>query len=81
MWKKRRHNFITNLARPFLNAFCKIKYNATHDKPISCKDGALIISNHTTSMDQFYMGMLFKEQLYYMISADVLMHRFLGKFL
>lgn len=81
MWKKRRHNFITNLARPFLNTFCKIKYNATHDKPISCKDGALIISNHTTSMDQFYMGMLFKEQLYYMISADVLMHRFLGKFL
>lgn len=81
MWKKRRHKFITNLARPFLNTFCWMKYRCKHDKPISMPEGALIVSNHTTSMDQFYAGMLFKDQLYYMISADVFMHRFLGKLL
>lgn len=79
MWIKKRHKIITNIVRPIMKLYLKIVYKIKLEKPIKIENGALIISNHTTSMDQFIVGLLFKENLYYMASHDIFQHKFLGK--
>ena len=79
MWVKRRHKVITTLLRPVFRLYLKIKYRATFSKKVSMPEGSIIISNHTTTLDPFMVGMLFKQNLYYMASKDLFNHRFAGK--
>lgn len=79
MWVKRRHKLVNIILRPFFVLYLKTKYKCKFEKPIKTSNGALVISNHVTSMDQFLISLLFKEPLYHMMSKDVLMHRFTGK--
>lgn len=81
MWIKKRHKVTTEILRFIFFFYFKFRYNLHHDKPIKIKDGALIISNHTTTLDPIMIGSLFKEPLYYMASKDILQHRFIGKIL
>ena len=79
MWVKFRHKVVYAILRPFFRIYCILKYRAKFDKRISLKDGALVICNHVTTMDPFFVSMLFKQPTYHMMSKDVLMHRFTGK--
>ncbi len=79
MWIKKRHKFTTEILRFIFFFYLKFRYNLHHDKPIKIKDGALIISNHTTTLDPIMIGSLFKDPLYYMASKDIFNHRFIGK--
>ena len=79
MWVKKRHRVTFEIVRPFLKLYfrmfykCKIK---THKLP---KEGSIIISNHSTTMDPFLIGTSFNKQLYYMVSVDLLEHKVIGK--
>lgn len=78
MWVKKRHQVVFNILRPFFYLHFKIKYNLTCDKRISLEQNSLILSNHVSTMDPFMISLLFKQNIYYMMSKDVLNHRFIG---
>ena len=79
MWKKFRHKVVCAILRPFFTLYFKIKYKCSFDKAIKTEAGALVISNHVTTLDPFLVSLLFKEPVYHMMSKDILMHRFTGK--
>lgn len=79
MWIKLRHKVFTATFRHFFKLYFKIKYRAKFDKAIKLNDGALVISNHVTTMDPLMVSLLFKGPVYHMMSKDILMHRFSGK--
>lgn len=81
MWIKKRHKFVSNILRFIFKFYFKFRYRLKIDKPIKFKGGALIISNHTTTLDPIMIGSLFKDSLYYMASKDILQHKFIGKLL
>ena len=79
MWRKRRHKVVTEILRFVMSIFLKLKYKITYDKKVSFPNGAIIVSNHVTAMDEFMIGLLFKEPIYYMASVDIFNHLFVGK--
>lgn len=71
-WTKLRHRVVRNLAYAVLYAYCKIKYGLSvtpfaeqEDRPY------LILFNHQTAFDQFFVGMAFKGPVYYVASEDL----------
>lgn len=78
MWKKKRHQVIAEIMRPVFAWYFKHKYKCSFDEKVSFPEGAIVISNHVTVMDEFMIGSLFKEHLYYMASMDIFQHFLLG---
>ena len=78
-WCKTRHKVIQNLLRPLFKLFYKIKYGIKIDTKNGFSEGAIILSNHVTVMDMFYVGMCYKTPIYYMASIDIFEHFFTGK--
>lgn len=81
MWVKRRHKVIISIARFLVKPYIKLKYRFKHSKRIKLGKGAIVLSNHTTTLDPFYISYLFKENLYFMASKDIFNHKILGKLL
>ena len=71
-WIKPRHQIIVNLVRPFLGLYCRIKYGI---KTVKFKDQGdrpyLILMNHQTGFDQFFVGMTFRRPVYYLATEDI----------
>ena len=71
-WLKFRHKVITFLLRPVFGAVCKIKYGITIEKH---KDPAkrqyLVLMNHQTAFDQFFLSLAFPNPVYYLASEDL----------
>ena len=76
---KKRHRRVSNFVRPFFKVFFRMKYNLKVKTTSLPEEGSLILSNHLTSMDQFIVGVAFKEPIYYMASIDIFEHKFIGK--
>ena len=76
-WIKPRHTFFRNILYPFVYLLCKIKYNIKIKK---CKDKRqlLVVSNHQTTYDQFFLGMAFKKHLYYVTNDDLFSNGFVS---
>ena len=76
-WIKPRHTFFRNILAPFLTLICKIKY---HIKIKKCKEKRqlLVISNHQTAFDQFFLGLAFKKHLYYVTNDDLFSNGFVS---
>ena len=71
-WIKRRHRIVRNIAFVFLYPFCKWKYGVTADRFKEQGDRAyLILLNHQTPFDQFFVGMSFKDAVYYLATEDI----------
>lgn len=69
-WIKLRHRIISTLAYPVLKVWarCKYKIKITRHK----KHGQyLILANHQTGFDQFFVGLTFKDPVYYVASEDL----------
>ena len=79
MWVKKRHKVVKKIINPFINTYLRLQYKFKRPKPIKLKENSIVISNHTTSMDQFFMNAIFKDHLYYMASHDIFQHRVIGK--
>lgn len=78
-WTKKRHYIIVSILRPFFWLFFKLKYRLKYKSYKLPKEGALILSNHSMTMDPFLIGMLFNKNLYYMTSKDLFQKKFVGK--
>ena len=71
-WIKPRHSIIQAIAKVILTPVCKIKYGITAEKFKEQEDRPyLILYNHQTAFDQFFMGMSFKTPIYYVATEDI----------
>ena len=71
-WTHPRHAVITELVRLVLSPYCRIKYGVHTEKFKNQGDRAyLILYNHQTAFDQFFVGMSFRGPVYYMATEDI----------
>ena len=71
-WIKTRHSFIVNLIRPFFAPYVRWKYGIRMEPFREQGDRAyLIVMNHQTGFDQFFVGMSFRGPVYYLASEDL----------
>ena len=71
-WMKFRHRVITALVRPFLTVTAKIKYGVTVQPFREQGDRQyLVLMNHQTAFDQFFLGMAIRGPVYYLASEDL----------
>ncbi len=79
-WIKPRHTVLQRLAKFFLLASTKIKYGAKIIKNKE-KRQRIIISNHQTAFDQFFIAYGFRAPIYYLASEDIFSNGFTSKLL
>ncbi len=77
-WLKTRHKLVRIIALPFLHIYMKIKYGVKIDK-FKGKGQYLIISNHQTAFDQFFVDVAFPGAVYYIASEDLFSIGFVSK--
>lgn len=71
-WIRFRHRVIQNIARVILTPYIKIKYNIKIDRFKQEGDRAhLILLNHQTPFDQFFVGISFRHPAYYLATEDI----------
>ncbi len=71
-WIKCRHRIVRNIAFAALYPYCKWKYGVTADRFKEQGDRAyLILLNHQTPFDQFFVGLSFKGAVYYLATEDI----------
>ena len=69
---KFRHRIVRNVAFAILTPYSLLKYNIKIDRFKEQKDRPyLILYNHQTAFDQFFVGMAFKGPIYYLASEDL----------
>lgn len=79
-WTKLRHKIIQHVLFLFLKPYCKLKYGIKIEKFKEKKNGPyLILYNHQTAFDQFFVGMPFKFPIYYVASEDLFSMGFTSK--
>lgn len=71
-WIKPRHRVARNILGVFLKPYCAIKYGIKVKKFKNPeKSPYLILFNHQTGFDQFFVGAAFKDPIYYMATEDI----------
>ncbi len=71
-WMRTRHKIVRNIAFLVLYPYCRIKYGIKVEKfKEQGKRPYLILFNHQTAFDQFFVGMAFKGPVYYVASEDL----------
>ncbi len=71
-WMYKRHKLVRDLVNAVMYPYSKIKYGIDirriDEKP---ERQYFILFNHQTAFDQFFVGMAFKQHLYYVASEDL----------
>ena len=71
-WIKRRHYVVRDLVFLFLRPYVKWKYNIKIEPfKEQGKRPYLILMNHQTAYDQFFIGIAFKGPVYYLATEDI----------
>ncbi len=71
-WLKFRHKIVRNVLCVFLKPYSIFKYGIKVEKfKEQEKRPYLILYNHQTAFDQFFVGMAFKGPIYYLASEDI----------
>lgn len=71
-WVKRRHRVIRAVAAPFLFPYTKWKYGIKVERfKEQGNRQYLILMNHQTPFDQFFVEMAFKGAIYYLATEDI----------
>lgn len=71
-WIKFRHKVVRNILFCTLGLYTKLKYNIKVDKFKGQENRPyLILFNHQTAFDQFFVGMSFRGPVYYLASEDL----------
>ena len=71
-WRKFRHQVICDLLRPTFGLYVRWKYGIRIEKFREQGDRPyLILMNHQTAFDQFFVGVTFRRPVYYLASEDL----------
>ena len=82
-WIRFRHHVVRVVAYPLLKLYSTIKYGVKVEPFKQQKKGQsyLILFNHQTAFDQFFVGFAFKGPVYYVASEDIFSMGFVSKLL
>ncbi|MBO7195820.1 MAG: 1-acyl-sn-glycerol-3-phosphate acyltransferase [Clostridia bacterium] len=69
-WMKFRHKVVHLILRHPVHLLCKIKYGIKIKK-YPHKEPCLVLYNHQTAFDQFFVGLAFRQPIYYLASEDL----------
>ncbi len=71
-WMRFRHRVVTEVLRAVLSPYCKLRYGIHVEKFAEQGDRPyLVLYNHQTAFDQFFVGISFKGPVYYVASEDI----------
>lgn len=71
-WMRYRHKVVRNILSVTLGTYSKIKYGIKVKRFAEQeKRPYLILLNHQTAFDQFFVGLAFKGPIYYLASEDI----------
>ena len=71
-WIFPRHRIVRNILHAVLKPYCKLKYHIDAEPFRAQGDRAyLILMNHQTPFDQFFVGISFQGPVYYMATEDI----------
>ena len=71
-WLKFRHRIVRNILFPTLGVFARLRYRIHIERfREQEKRPYLILYNHQTAFDQFFVGMAFRGPVYYLTSEDI----------
>lgn len=71
-WIRLRHTIVRNVVASALYPYCKWKYGLTADRFQDQKNRPyLILMNHQTPFDQFFVALSFPGTIYYVASEDI----------
>ena len=78
-WIKYRHKVVRNILYLSLGPYAKFKYGLKADRfSGQGKRAYLVLYNHQTPFDQFFVGMSFKGAVYYLATEDIFSLGFLS---
>ena len=81
-WILPRHKAIVNFLLPIIGPFTRHKYGVTVTPfPEGKTRPYLIISNHTTGFDQFFVSMAFRSPVYYVATEDIFSNGWISRLL
>jgi len=71
-WVRRRHKILLEILRPLIGTYTKWKYGIKVD-PFREENGRqyLVVMNHQTAFDQFFISMAFRQPVYFIASEDL----------
>ena len=77
-WLKFRHKVVHAVLRHPVHLLCKLMYGIkiTKYRDDKGKRPYLILYNHQTAFDQFFVGLAFKQPIYYMATEDIFSNGF-----
>ncbi len=79
-WIKPRHKVIRNIAYVILRPYIILKYGVSIEKfPNKEKRQFLILLNHQTVFDQFFVGLAINGPIYYLATEDIFSNGFVSK--
>ena len=71
-WTKTRHRVITALVRLVLGPYCSLRYRISIEKFAQQGNRPyLILYNHQTAFDQFFVALSFRGPVYYLATEDI----------
>jgi len=81
-WIRLRHRIITAILRPFIGTYTRWKYGIDITPFRDQGDRQyLVIMNHQTAFDQFFISMAFRRPVYYIASEDLFSMGWLSRLL
>ena len=71
MKEAQRHRLVWKILQPVFETYLRLRYGYTHDQA-SREDPCLIIANHVTNWDPFFVAVSFrKQQISYVASEHL----------
>ena len=78
-WIRFRHKIVTALLRGVIGTYSRLKYGITVEKfKEQGNRQYLVVMNHQTAFDQFFLGMAFDGPIYYIASEDLFSNGFVS---
>lgn len=79
-WILPRHKVVTEIARVLLMPYVRLRYGMEIPKAKDrLREQSLILLNHQTPFDQFFVGMFFRDPVYYMATEDIFSNGWVSK--
>ncbi len=79
-WMKFRHKVVRVILRPILRPIIRLKYGIKIQKLKEKKDRQyLVLMNHQTAFDQFFVDLVLNKPVYYVASEDLFSNGFVSK--
>ncbi len=78
-WRRHRHKVVRDILAAVLRPYSRLVYGITVEQFTQQGDRPyLILCNHQTAFDQFFMGLAFKGPVYYIASEDLFSKGFIS---